>query len=45
MHHAVCPAFEAVMIDDRLDNDIRPARLLDWKTVRVLQGPGRFQSP
>jgi len=36
---------EAVMIGDRLDNDIRPARLLGWKTVRVLQGPGRFQSP
>jgi FMN phosphatase YigB (HAD superfamily) len=39
-----CPA-EAVMIGDRLDNDIRPARLLGWKTLRILQRPGRFQSP
>jgi HAD superfamily hydrolase (TIGR01549 family) len=45
LRHAGCSASEAVMIGDRLDNDIRPARLLGWKTVRVLQGPGRFQSP
>jgi 8-oxo-dGTP diphosphatase/putative hydrolase of the HAD superfamily len=36
---------QAVMIGDRLDNDIRPARLLGWKTIRVLQGFARFQSP
>jgi 8-oxo-dGTP diphosphatase/putative hydrolase of the HAD superfamily len=45
LRHAGCTASEAVMIGDRLDNDIRPARLLGWKTMRVLQGPGRFQSP
>jgi FMN phosphatase YigB (HAD superfamily) len=45
LRHAGCAASEAVMIGDRLDNDIRPARLLGWKTVRVFQGPGRFQSP
>jgi HAD superfamily hydrolase (TIGR01549 family) len=45
LRHAGCTASEAVMIGDRLDNDIRPARLLGWTTVRVLQGPGRFQSP
>jgi HAD superfamily hydrolase (TIGR01549 family) len=28
----------AVMIGDRLDNDSRPARLLGWKTIRILQG-------
>ena len=33
------------MIGDRLDNDIRPARLRGWKTVRILQGFARFQSP
>ena len=45
LRHAGCAASKAVMIGDRLDNDIRPARLLGWRTVRVLQGPGRFQSP
>jgi ribonucleotide monophosphatase NagD (HAD superfamily) len=33
------------MIGDRLDNDIRPARLLGWNTIRVAQGFARFQSP
>jgi FMN phosphatase YigB (HAD superfamily) len=33
------------MIGDRLDNDIRPARLLGWKTIRIAQGFARFQSP
>jgi len=33
------------MIGDRLDNDIRPARLLGWKTIRIMQGFARFQSP
>ena len=32
------------MIGDRLDNDIRPARLLGWKTIRIAQGFARFQS-
>jgi HAD superfamily hydrolase (TIGR01549 family) len=35
----------AVMIGDRLDNDIRPARLLGWKTIRILQGFAQFQFP
>jgi FMN phosphatase YigB (HAD superfamily) len=26
---------EAVMIGDRLENDIRPARLQGWKTIRI----------
>ena len=33
------------MIGDRIDNDIRTARLLGWKTIRVAQGFARFQSP
>src|SRR5712672_1529456 len=40
-----CEPEQAVMIGDRLDNDIRPARLLGWKTIRVAQGFARFQSP
>jgi FMN phosphatase YigB (HAD superfamily) len=32
------------MIGDRLDNDIRPARLLGWKTIRIARGLARFQS-
>jgi len=40
-----CEPEQAVMIGDRLDNDIRPARLLGLKTIRIAQGFGRFQSP
>jgi FMN phosphatase YigB (HAD superfamily) len=40
-----CKPSQAVMIGDRLDNDIRPARLLGWKTIRFAQGFARFQSP
>ena len=28
-----CEPEQAVMIGDRLDNDIRPARLQGWKTI------------
>jgi HAD superfamily hydrolase (TIGR01549 family) len=45
LSRAECAPGEAVMIGDRLDNDIRPARLQGWKTIRVLQGLARFQSP
>jgi FMN phosphatase YigB (HAD superfamily) len=38
-------ASQAVFIGDRIDNDIRPARLLGWKTIRIAQGFARFQSP
>ena len=40
-----CKPSQAVMIGDRLDNDIRPARLLSWKTIRIAQDFARFQSP
>ena len=33
------------MIGDRLSSDIRPARLLGSKTIRVTQGFAGFQSP
>jgi len=45
LERAKCSPWQAVMIGDRLDNDIRPARLLGWKTIRVMQGFARFQSP
>jgi HAD superfamily hydrolase (TIGR01549 family) len=43
LERAGCAPSEAVMIGDRLDNDIRPARQLGWRTVRVTQGFARFQ--
>jgi FMN phosphatase YigB (HAD superfamily) len=45
LDRARCAASDAVMIGDRLDNDIRPARLLGWQTARILQGYARFQHP
>lgn len=45
LKHAGCAPNESVMIGDRLDNDIRPAKALGFRTVRVLQGPGRLQQP
>jgi HAD superfamily hydrolase (TIGR01549 family) len=39
-----CKPCQAVMVGDRLDNDIRPAKLLGWRTIRVLQGFARVQS-
>jgi putative hydrolase of the HAD superfamily len=45
LDRAGCSPSQVVMIGDRLDNDVRPARLLGWKTIRVLQGFARFQSP
>lgn len=36
---------EAVMVGDRLDNDIFPAKLLGMRTVQVLVGPYREQVP
>ena len=35
----------SVMIGDRLDNDIRPAKSLGMHTIWVVQGYGRFQHP
>jgi len=36
---------DAVMVGDRLDNDVLPARLVGLRTVRVLTGPYREQEP
>ncbi len=45
LERAGCAPQDAVMIGDRLDNDIRPAKALGFGTARVLQGPGRTQHP
>ena len=45
LERAGCAPAAAVMIGDRLDYDIRPARLLGWRTIRIAQGFARFQSP
>lgn len=41
---AGCPADNAVMIGDRLDNDIAPAKKIGMKTVWVRQGLGGLAS-
>ena len=41
---AKCNPSEAVMIGDRLDNDIIPAKKLGMKTVWVRQGFAKFKS-
>ncbi|MFT3950519.1 MAG: HAD family hydrolase [Oscillospiraceae bacterium] len=45
LERAHCPPERAVMIGDRLDNDIYPAKALGMKTVWVKQGFARFSSP
>lgn len=40
-----CEPEHAVMIGDRIDNDVTPAKSLGWKTIRVKQGLFRFQVP
>lgn len=36
---------EALMIGDRLDNDIAPAKSIGMHTIRIRQGFGRLQTP
>lgn len=38
-----CPAHSAVMVGDRLDNDILPANKLGFQTVRIKQGFAKDQ--
>lgn len=42
---AGCTAVEAVMIGDRLDNDIIPAKKLGMKTIWIRQGFAIYQNP
>ena len=45
LESAGCPAAECVMVGDRLDNDIRPAKALGMRTVWVRSGLARHQAP
>lgn len=40
-----CSASEAVMVGDRLDNDIYPAKAIGMKTIWIKQGFGGMQNP
>ena len=42
---APCTPDQMVMVGDRVDNDIRPARALGWRTVRIRRGLARNQVP
>ena len=42
---AGCTAQEAVMIGDRLDNDISPAKKLGMKAIWIRQGFAIYQNP
>lgn len=44
LEQAKCKANETIMIGDRLDNDIVPAKQLGMKTIWVRQGFAKFQS-
>ncbi len=45
LSEAGCQPVEAIMVGDRIDNDIGPAKSQGWNTVRVLQGFSRLQQP
>ena len=45
LERAGCKAEEAVMIGDRLDNDIYPAKQLGMRTIWVKQGFAVYQRP
>ena len=40
-----CKPEHTVMIGDRIDNDVTPAKSLGWKTIRVKQGLFQYQVP
>ncbi len=45
MRRAKCLPEEAVMVGDRIDTDIAPAKLLGLRTIRIVQGYSRLQMP
>ena len=45
LNRAGCPADEALMVGDRLDNDIAPAKAVGMQTVWIRQGFGGLQVP
>ena len=42
LNRAGCAPEQAVMIGDRIDNDIVPAKQMGMKTVRIKQGVGKY---
>jgi HAD superfamily hydrolase (TIGR01549 family) len=45
LERAACEPEAALMVGDRLDNDVAPAKRLGMRTARVLQGFARNQQP
>jgi FMN phosphatase YigB (HAD superfamily) len=45
LNQAHCPAKAAVMLGDRPDNDIAPAKRLGMHTIRLLRGLGAYHEP
>ena len=45
LERAKCYPFDAIMIGDRLDNDIIPAKIIGMKTIWVKQGFGGMGNP
>ena len=45
LKQAGCPAQNAVMVGDRLDNDVAPANRLGIHSVRLLRGLGAYHVP
>ena len=45
MRRAAARAEKMVMIGDRIDNDVTPAKSLGWKTIRIKQGLSQGQVP
>jgi HAD superfamily hydrolase (TIGR01549 family) len=45
LRETACQAGEAVMVGDRLENDMAPAKKLGFRTLRVVQGIARVQQP
>lgn len=45
LSQAACEPAAAVMVGDRLDNDMAPAKKLGFRTLRVRQGVARYQEP
>lgn len=45
LQQANCQPENAVMVGDRIDNDIYPANMIGMTSIRVLQGIGKYQNP
>ena len=45
LEQANCKAYDAVMVGDRLDNDIAPANRIGIHSVRLLRGIGAYHEP